>query len=49
MMTLKECIHAWNLQADDYNQWESMDCDEKLEWVVAKCNERCSFLLDEHA
>ena len=46
-MTLKECITAWNAQSDDYNQWESLDCDEKLEWVLKCCNEECADLTDQ--
>lgn len=24
---------AWNNQADQYNQWDSLSLDEKLEWI----------------
>ena len=33
-MDLKTCINEWNLQSDGWNQWESLGCDEQLNWVV---------------
>ena len=47
MITLQDCIDAWNKQADGYNQWHELDCDEKLDWVIIYCNQRCAYLLDE--
>lgn len=33
-MDVNQCAHAWNEQADEYNQWDSLDADERCEWVI---------------
>ena len=35
-MTYDQVIAAWNAQADEYNQWDSIGEDEKIEWAL-KC------------
>ena len=32
--SLQECIAAWNAQADIYNQWPTLDADERCEWCL---------------
>ena len=34
--TYDQVIAAWNAQADEYNQWDSLGEDEKIEWAL-KC------------
>jgi len=34
MITLKNCIDAWNSQADRFNQWDELDADERCEWCL---------------
>jgi len=41
---------AWNEQADEYNQWDSLDSEEKIEFVVEclkKDNEFAVYNLEE--
>ena len=33
-MTYEEIRHAWNAQADEFNQWDDLGEDEKIEWVA---------------
>ena len=33
--TYQQVIAAWNAQADEYNQWDALGEDEKIEWAVA--------------
>jgi hypothetical protein len=40
MITLRECIDAWNAQADEYNQWTELDDDERCEWCLKLANQR---------
>lgn len=35
-MTLDELIEAWNNQADEYNQWDELDCDERVEFALSQ-------------
>ena len=35
-LTYDQVIAAWNAQADEYNQWDSLGEDEKIEWAL-KC------------
>lgn len=32
--TYDQIVAAWNAQADDYNQWDELGEDEKIEWAV---------------
>jgi len=34
MITLQQCINAWNAQADKYNQWSELDADERCKWCL---------------
>ena len=43
-MTPKQIRDAWNAQADDYNQWDALDEDEKLNWAIAKEREACALV-----
>ena len=58
-MTYDEIKTAWDVQADEHNQWDSLSEDEKVEWAfslalkyhpepVAWYVTGCSTLLDEH-
>ena len=57
-MTYEEIKTAWNVQADENNQWDSLSEYEKVEWAlvlalyqpqpVAWYVTGCSTLLDEH-
>ena len=33
-LTYERIIAAWNTQADEYNQWDCLGEDEKIEWAV---------------
>ena len=35
--TYQQVVAAWNAQADEYNQWDSLGEDEKIEWALKKC------------
>lgn len=37
-MDLQQCITAWNAQADKYNQWDTLDADERCEWIIEQAN-----------
>lgn len=30
----REVIDKWNKQADEYNQWDELGEDEKIEWAM---------------
>ena len=30
----REVIDRWNAQADEYNQWDALGEDEKIEWAM---------------
>ena len=58
-MTYDEIKTAWDVQADENNQWDNLSEDEKVEWafslalkyhpeLVAWYVTGCSTLLDEH-
>jgi hypothetical protein len=41
----RDLIQQWNAQADEFNQWESLDSGEQLAWaqaraIAADCNKR---------
>lgn len=36
-----ELADMWNQQADSFNQWESLDSGEQLEWAQARAIARC--------
>ena len=33
-MTYEEIRHAWNAQAEDFNQWAELGLIEKIEWAA---------------
>ena len=33
-ITLDDVVNAWNIQADEYNQWDELDDIERLEWTL---------------
>lgn len=35
----QQVIAAWNAQADEYNQWDDLGEDEKIEWAL-KCGDQ---------
>jgi hypothetical protein len=37
-LTIDEIIVAWNEKADQYNQWESLDADERVNFVLSVVN-----------
>ena len=39
LMDLQYVINAWNAQADKYNQWYDLGCDEKREFTVRQMKE----------
>ena len=39
MLTLQECIDAWNAEADENNQWDELDADERCEWCLGMANQ----------
>ena len=42
MLTIEQVITAWNAQADDFNQWESLGLDEQIEFAQQLECERCA-------
>ena len=34
-MTYEEIRHAWNAQAEDFNQWVELGLIEKIEWAAS--------------
>lgn len=52
-MTIDDVIGAWNKQADEYNQWESLDADERvnfaLQYTEKEITEYFSTELAKHA
>ena len=36
MTAYQQVVAAWNAQADEHNQWDSLGEDEKIEWAL-KC------------
>lgn len=34
IMEIKDYENLWNAQADEYNQWDNLNCDEKCEWII---------------
>lgn len=36
----QELREQWNAQADQFNQWESLDLDEQLAWAQARAIQR---------
>lgn len=37
-MIIENVIKAWNAQADEYNQWDSLDADERVNFTLQKAN-----------
>ena len=37
--TYQQVIASWNAQADEYNQWDALGEDEKIEWAL-KCGDQ---------
>ena len=35
---------TWNAQADKYNQWPELDCDEKIAWVLSEVKRLAEYL-----
>jgi hypothetical protein len=46
MLTLQECIDAWNAEADENNQWDELGADEKCEWCLNLANYFCEYCCD---
>ena len=45
-MNRQEIIDSWNAQADEYNQWDDLGEDEKLDWAMQMEREACAQLCD---
>lgn len=43
-MTLKEIEAAWNSDADEYNQWDSLGYDEMMEFAQKQARIECAAL-----
>ena len=41
-MNRQEIIDSWNAQADEYNQWDDLGEDEKLDWAMQMEREACA-------
>jgi hypothetical protein len=37
-LTIDEIIAAWNARADQYNSWDSLDADERVNFVLSVIN-----------
>jgi hypothetical protein len=38
-ITEDDVTRAWNAQADQYNQWHSLDVDEKINFILQQAND----------
>lgn len=47
-MTHQEIIDRWNAQADQFNQWDALGEDEKLEWAMALEREACAKAVENY-
>lgn len=41
-MTVKDLIKAWNSQADEFNQWNSLDSEEMVNFALKFEREQCA-------
>lgn len=39
MTAYQQVVAAWNAQADETNQWDSLGEDEKIEWALKCCDQ----------
>ena len=46
-MNRQEIIDSWNAEADEYNQWNDLGEDEKLEWAMHMEREACAKVCEE--
>lgn len=37
-MNIEHIRNAWNAQADEYNQWDSLDADERVSFALQQAN-----------
>jgi len=33
-MNIEYFKNLWNKEADEFNQWDQLDCNEKCEWII---------------
>lgn len=43
-MRIDDVIASWNDNADEFNQWDSLDADERVEFAIQKANEEIARL-----
>lgn len=46
-MKLEEAKKAWNNHADQYNQWDSLDGNERAEWTLKYIADQSRQALDD--
>lgn len=46
-MTYAEIIAAWNAQADEFNQWDELCEEEKIEWARRCALEEAAKICDD--
>ena len=39
MTSYQQVVEAWDAQADELNQWDSLGEDEKIEWALKCCDQ----------
>jgi len=47
-MTYNEIVQAWNEQADEFNYWENLGEDEKIEFCIKVVEKRMDIQCDKH-
>ncbi len=45
-MRIEDVISAWNAQADEYNQWDALDADERVEFALQQATNVATRLLE---
>ena len=43
-MRIEDVISAWNAQADEYNQWDALDADERVEFALQQAGNKAARL-----
>lgn len=46
-MRIDDVIKAWDTQADEYNQWDALDADERVNFTLQQANNEIDLLRAE--
>jgi hypothetical protein len=47
-MTEQELANIWNSHADEFNQWDTLGLDEKLEFAIRIECDACAKVIEEY-